>query len=257
MPFMRHAGTDRNEHRKLDAFLQPIGHLVGGHQRSGDLSGSPDLFDRIADLVDHRLRTRLAEGRRWRKAHVLRQVAGADEEQVDAIDGDQFVNIVDRLQRFDHADHKAFFVIRRQGIAHGVDDGASLVSGIDHRHHQPVGACIEIADQQRALMRFRPHDRRTAGLADVTVDEVAVLAKLHVDAFLFKNKAVHGSTDSIFEHPLDAVVWLANQLAGRGHRLEAGDIVTTGSCTTILQVLPGEHMAAAFETLGQVECIFR
>jgi 2-keto-4-pentenoate hydratase len=99
-------------------------------------------------------------------------------------------------------------------------------------------------------------------VATITGDHVGVngihdLAKLHVDAFLFKNKAVHGSTDSIFGHPLDAVAWLAAQLSARGHRLEAGDIVTTGSCTTILQVLPGEHMAAAFETLGQVECIFR
>lgn len=55
-------------------------------------------------------------------------------------------------------------------------------------------------------------------------------------------------------HPLDALVWLAVELSRQGKRLNAGDIVTTGSCTPILQVLPGQHLTVEFEGLGTASC---
>lgn len=83
------------------------------------------------------------------------------------------------------------------------------------------------------------------------------LDDIDVNAFLFKRTVVSGSTDCLFAHPADALVWLAQKLQRNGQRLQPGDVVTTGSCTTILQVLPGQHLAAEFGPFGQVECLFR
>ncbi len=88
------------------------------------------------------------------------------------------------------------------------------------------------------------------------IGDPQTLGEIDLNAFLFKRTAVAGSTSSIFGHPLEALVWLAKQLARRGHLLQPGDVVTTGSCTAILQVTAGQHLAAEFGPLGQVECIF-
>jgi len=47
------------------------------------------------------------KARRRRIAHVLRKVTGADEEDVDALDGEQRIETVDRLQRLDQATTRA------------------------------------------------------------------------------------------------------------------------------------------------------
>lgn len=82
----------------------------------------------------------------------------------------------------------------------------------------------------------------------------ADLAGIDITTFLFKQTVFSGTSASV--NPLNAVVWLANQLSANGRQLQANDIVATGSCTTILQVWPGQHLAADFGPLGQVECIF-
>lgn len=83
------------------------------------------------------------------------------------------------------------------------------------------------------------------------------LEDIDVNAFLFKRTVVSGSTSCIFTHPVDALVWLASRLQQAGQCLHPGDVVTTGSCTTILHVMAGQHLAADFGPLGQVECLFR
>lgn len=54
------------------------------------------------------------------------------------------------------------------------------------------------------------------------------------------------------DHPLNAVVWLANHLATLGSSLKAGDVVLTGSLTRIHRVQAGDHLRAAFTHLGAV-----
>lgn len=56
--------------------------------------------------------------------------------------------------------------------------------------------------------------------------------------------------------PLDALLWLAGALLRRGRRINAGDIVSTGACTTILQVLAGQQLVADFGPLGFARCRF-
>lgn len=82
------------------------------------------------------------------------------------------------------------------------------------------------------------------------------LADIDITTFLFKKTVFAGRSASVMGNPLNAVVWLAGQLSAAGRQLQTNDIVATGSCTTILQVWPGQHMAADFGPLGQVECIF-
>ncbi|MFK0161050.1 hydratase [Rhizobium sp. NPDC090279] len=86
--------------------------------------------------------------------------------------------------------------------------------------------------------------------------EVGDLAEIDVTAFLFQQTVLSGNSSSIMGNPLNAVAWLAAALAANGRQLEPSDVVATGSCTTILQVCAGQHLAADFGPLGQVECIF-
>lgn len=57
-------------------------------------------------------------------------------------------------------------------------------------------------------------------------------------------------------HPILVMVWLANQQARRGRGLKAGDIVSTGTCTGLAKVEPGDTAVADFGPLGRVEVAF-
>ena len=85
---------------------------------------------------------------------------------------------------------------------------------------------------------------------------VGELADIDITTFLFKQTVFSGNASSVMGHPLHAVAWLACELAANGRQLEPNDVVATGSCTTILHVLAGQHLAADFGPLGQVECVF-
>lgn len=45
-------------------------------------------------------------------------------------------------------------------------------------------------------------------------------------------------------------------MAARIERANADDVVATGSCAPILQVLPDQLLVVEFETLGAVSCAF-
>ena len=53
-------------------------------------------------------------------------------------------------------------------------------------------------------------------------------------------------------HPLEALAWIANHLAGRGRSLRAGDVVITGSIVTSKFPRPGDHVQFSVEHLGEV-----
>jgi len=56
--------------------------------------------------------------------------------------------------------------------------------------------------------------------------------------------------------PVNVMVWLANQQAKRGRGLKVGDVVSTGTCTGLDSVRPGDHVVAEFGSLGRVEVSF-
>ena len=53
--------------------------------------------------------------------------------------------------------------------------------------------------------------------------------------------------------PMNVMVWLAAQQSRFGRGLKAGDIVSTGTCTGIDMIKPGDEVVADFGSLGRVE----
>lgn len=64
--------------------------------------------------------------------------------------------------------------------------------------------------------------------------------------------AGEGYGRDVLGHPLDALAWLANTLAGRGKELQAGMLVMTGSIVSTKFLNPGDEAAFTFEGLGDI-----
>lgn len=73
-----------------------------------------------------------------------------------------------------------------------------------------------------------------------------------------KNGAVEetGLAAGVLNHPATAVAWLANRLAAQGERLEAGQIVLSGSFIRPIEVGKGDTIVADYGPLGTVSCHF-
>jgi 2-keto-4-pentenoate hydratase len=57
--------------------------------------------------------------------------------------------------------------------------------------------------------------------------------------------------------PLNVLLWLANQHAVNGRGIEDGDLVSTGTCTGLDHVEPGDRVQADFGPLGTVRIDFK
>lgn len=60
----------------------------------------------------------------------------------------------------------------------------------------------------------------------------------------------------VLGHPLVALTWLVNRRSSLGSGLNAGDLVSTGSCTGLAPVEPGDEAVADFGPLGNVRVRF-
>jgi 2-oxo-3-hexenedioate decarboxylase/2-keto-4-pentenoate hydratase len=60
----------------------------------------------------------------------------------------------------------------------------------------------------------------------------------------------------VMGNPLESLAWLANLLGGRGERLEAGQIVMTGSLTLPYWANRGEKLQIRIDGLGAVNAVF-
>lgn len=161
-------------------------------------------------------------------------------------------------------------------IGPGVEAGIALVMGRDlagpgvtgmdvARAAEGVTAALEIVDSRFRDGKATPVD----AVADNACGAGFVLGRsLHllrqVDLRLEGVVVEHGGRltataagAAMLDHPLNAVVWLANHLAGLGSGLKAGDVVITGPLTRTLRVQPGDHLRAAFTRLGAVGVRFR
>ena len=65
-------------------------------------------------------------------------------------------------------------------------------------------------------------------------------------------EAGQGYGRDVLGHPLDALAWLANELARRGQSLTADMIVMTGSIVTTKFLNPGDEATFNFEGLGEI-----
>ncbi len=68
-------------------------------------------------------------------------------------------------------------------------------------------------------------------------------------------EVARGDGSAVLGDPVEALVWLANELATRGLGLRAGDVVTTGSCTGLTPLPLGTTGRNDAGALGVVEVV--
>lgn len=90
----------------------------------------------------------------------------------------------------------------------------------------------------------------------LTEDDVKALADLPVTLERRGQPAIRGSTASVLGHPLRSVTWLANWLAQRGEYLQRGQLISSGSCTGIVEADSEDIVAATFGTGTRVSVQF-
>jgi 2-keto-4-pentenoate hydratase len=65
-----------------------------------------------------------------------------------------------------------------------------------------------------------------------------------------------GTSANALGHPFNVLDWLVNALSRRGIDLNAGEIVSTGTCTGIVYIEKGQKAVADFGVLGAIEVTF-
>jgi 2-keto-4-pentenoate hydratase len=65
-----------------------------------------------------------------------------------------------------------------------------------------------------------------------------------------------GTGANALGHPFNVLDWLVNELSGRGIDLNAGEIVSTGTCTGIVYLEQGQKAVADYGALGEIEVTF-
>ena len=65
-------------------------------------------------------------------------------------------------------------------------------------------------------------------------------------------RIAEGTGQRALDNPLNVLTWLGNYLAASGKTLSEGELVTTGTCTGLVAVKPGDALHAEFGALGNV-----
>ena len=77
-----------------------------------------------------------------------------------------------------------------------------------------------------------------------------------MDVYLNGYYVKSGKGRAAMGHPITSLTWLLNWLRERGQGAEAGEFVSTGTCTGHLFAVPGDTVVADFGDLGRVEAKF-
>lgn len=79
------------------------------------------------------------------------------------------------------------------------------------------------------------------------------LSGIPVRALVDGEEVASGSGAKVMGHPLNALRWLANDLAADGEGLAAGDWISTGTCAGIVPIASGQTAVADFGPFGRIE----
>ena len=82
------------------------------------------------------------------------------------------------------------------------------------------------------------------------------LAAHAVEVFIDGDLREQGTGARALGNPFNVLKWLANNQSETGKGLKAGEIISTGTCTGLLDVLPGNMVIAEFGSLGSVKIQF-
>jgi len=61
-----------------------------------------------------------------------------------------------------------------------------------------------------------------------------------------------GKGANVLGDPKTALTWIANELCRHGESLQAGQVVTTGTCIVPARIAPGDTLLVDFGTIGRV-----
>ena len=130
----------------------------------------------------------------------------------------------------------------------------ALMPGIEvpdsrFRHFERVGEAQLIADCacMNDMLVGRPV---TPG---PQVDELPALL---VQARVSDGRTPQGHGHNVLGDPVEALVWLVNELRASGRTLVAGQFVTTGACVPPIPVRPGDRVEADFGWIGRISVRF-
>lgn len=129
-------------------------------------------------------------------------------------------------------------------------------------------AAIEVVDDRHAVYSRLPQEILTlvadnawnAGLVlgpEAAGWKQADLGTMQGIARIDGAEVGRGHGRDILGHPLDALAWLVQHLAGHGIALCEGDMVTTGSMVATKFPLPGARVDFEIDGLGAVHCELR
>ena len=146
-------------------------------------------------------------------------------------------------------------------------NGQPIDAGRDLK--RPIGTKQQTRSHEAARRLFRVSSNRAAGAtADGGVNIALVLGPWFSDwrrwdvpshgVSMTVNGELkgHGTGARALGDPMDVLIWLANQQSRVGRGLEAGAIVTTGTCTGLDAVRVGDRAMADFGELGSVAITF-
>jgi 2-keto-4-pentenoate hydratase len=81
---------------------------------------------------------------------------------------------------------------------------------------------------------------------------IAELPTLRIRARVSDGRVVDGIGSNALGDPVEALVWLVNELSAHGRTLEAGQFVTTRVCTTPIPVAAGDVVAVDYGWVGSL-----
>jgi len=131
----------------------------------------------------------------------------------------------------------------------------AVVPTIELVGHRYVGTAAEVGG-----IRLVADNALAAALVvgprnDPTVASTLPTAEVALE--LNGTEVARGDGSAVLGDPVEALVWLANELAARGLQLHAGDVVTTGSCTGLTPLPSGVTARNDAGPLGAVQVVVR
>ena len=141
---------------------------------------------------------------------------------------------------------------------YSIDDIDLLLDGLvcsieinDFRFSKPlqeIGARNVISTN--GASEFWLRNEKIYNINDVNLNDLEVT--LYIDNKIMDS----GNTKNVLNNPLNAALWLINNLAKKGETLLKGQFISSGSCTKPSKIYSGNHVKARFEQLEDIEFQF-
>jgi len=123
--------------------------------------------------------------------------------------------------------------------------GSRFIPGIDGTGRELITAD---GGANVALVHARP--------IKLSKNSLLCLKNQSVTAILNDEPVATGSGKNALGDPLKVIQWLLKARAERSLNVRPGDIISTGTCTGLIKVQPGDHVRVEFPELGSVTATF-